>query len=72
MTNHSYYGHKIIYFKPNGKTTEKAIVSVKDGAKVGVGMVKDLIATVDREKANIGVFITLADPTRPDPWRKKP
>lgn len=55
----------IIYFKPDGKTTEKAIVSVKGGTNVGVGMVKDLIATVDREKAKIGVFITLADPTRP-------
>lgn len=55
----------IIYFKPDGKTTEKAIVSVKGGANVGVGMVKDLIATVDREKAKIGVFITLADPTKP-------
>jgi hypothetical protein len=28
-------------------------------------MVKDLIATVDREKAKIGVFISLAPPTRP-------
>ncbi len=27
----------IIYFKPDGKTTEKAIVSVKGGANVGVG-----------------------------------
>lgn len=55
----------IIYFKPDGKTTEKAIVSVKGGANVGVAMVKDLIATVDREKAKIGVFITLAEPTKP-------
>ena len=28
-------------------------------------MVKDLIATVEREKAAIGLFITLAEPTRP-------
>ena len=55
----------IIYFKPDGKTTEKAIVSVKGGANVGVAMVKDLIATVDREKAKIGVFLTLAEPTKP-------
>ena len=55
----------IIYFKPDGKTTEKAIVSVKGGANVGVAMVKDLIATVDREKAKIGVFVTLAQPTKP-------
>jgi len=55
----------IIYFKPDGKTTEKAIVSVKGGENVGVAMVKDLIATVAREKAEMGVFITLAEPTGP-------
>lgn len=55
----------LIYFKPDAKNTEKALVSVKGGANVGVGMVKDLIATVDREKAKVGVFITLAEPTAP-------
>lgn len=55
----------LIYFKPDGKTTEKAIVSVKGGKSVGVTMLKDLIATVDREKAKMGVFITLAPPTGP-------
>ena len=33
-------GH--IYFKPDGKATEKAIVSVKGGDNVGVPMVRDL------------------------------
>jgi DNA modification methylase len=55
----------IIYFRPDGKNTEKAIISVKGGAHIGVSMVRDLIATVDREKAKIGVFITLTPPTRP-------
>lgn len=55
----------LIYFKPDGKTTERAIVSVKGGANVGVDMIKNLIATVDREKAKVGVFITLTRPTRP-------
>jgi len=32
---------------------------------VDVKMIRDLIATVDREKAKVGVFITLAEPTRP-------
>lgn len=54
-----------VYFKPDGKATERAIVSVKGGGNVGVGMVKDLIATVDREKAKVGVFVTLTKPTRP-------
>lgn len=52
-----------LYFKPDGKVTEKAVVSVKGGGNVGVGMIRDLIATVDREKAKIGVFLTLEDPT---------
>jgi len=54
-----------IYFKPDGKTTEKAIVSVKGGENVSVQMIRDLGHVVEREKAKIGVFITLADPTRP-------
>jgi adenine specific DNA methylase Mod len=55
----------LIYFKPDGKTTEKAIVSVKGGENVNVAMVRDLGHVVDREKAKIGVFITLADSTGP-------
>jgi DNA modification methylase len=54
-----------IYFKPDAKTTEKAIVSVKGGGNVSVAMVRDLAHVVDREKAKIGIFITLADPTGP-------
>jgi hypothetical protein len=40
------------------------VVSVKGGENVGVGMVRDLIAVVEREKAAIGVLISLALPTR--------
>lgn len=54
----------VIYFKPDGKRTERAIVSVKGGERVSVGMVRDLRAVLDREKAPIGVFITLVNPTR--------
>jgi site-specific DNA-methyltransferase (adenine-specific) len=55
----------LIYFKPEGKVTEKAIVSVKGGENVNVAMVRDLAHVVDRENAKIGVFITLADSTGP-------
>jgi site-specific DNA-methyltransferase (adenine-specific) len=55
----------LIYFKPDGRTTEKAIVSVKGGDNVNVAMVRDLAHVVDRENAKIGVFITLADSTGP-------
>ncbi len=51
--------------KPDGKTTEKAIVSVKGGENVNVAMVRDLAHVVDREKAKIGIFITLAEATGP-------
>ncbi len=54
-----------IYFKTDKTTTEKAIVSVKGGDNVGVGMVRDLIAVVDREKAKMGVLIALVPPTGP-------
>ena len=54
-----------IYFKPDARTTEKAIVSVKGGESVNVSMVRDLAHVVDREKAKIGIFITLADSTGP-------
>jgi site-specific DNA-methyltransferase (adenine-specific) len=55
----------LIYFKPEGKITEKAIVSVKGGDNVNVAMVRDLAHVVDREKAKIGLFLTLAEPTGP-------
>lgn len=55
----------LIYFKPDGKTTEKAIVSVKGGQNVSVAMIRDLAHVIEREKAKIGVFITLAPPTDP-------
>jgi restriction endonuclease Mrr len=56
-------GH--IYFKPDGKVTEKAIVSVKGGDNVSVPMIRDLAHVVDRERARVGVFVTLVKPTRP-------
>lgn len=52
-----------LYFKPDGTRVEKAVVSVKGGGNVGVGMIRDLIATIDREKARVGIFLTLEDPT---------
>jgi site-specific DNA-methyltransferase (adenine-specific) len=48
---------------PDGKA-KRAIVQVKSG-KVGVRDIRDLIGTVEREKAQIGIFITLEDPTKP-------
>lgn len=43
---------------------KKIIVSVKGGEHVGSSMIRDLKGVVDREKAIIGLFVTLAEPTR--------
>jgi len=50
-----------IYFGKTGR----AIVSVKAGENVGVQMIRDLVGTVQRENAEIGIFLTLKEPTRP-------
>jgi site-specific DNA-methyltransferase (adenine-specific) len=50
-----------IYF---GKTS-RALVSVKASDNVGVSMIRDLVGTVQREKAEIGIFLTLTEPTKP-------
>jgi DNA modification methylase len=55
----------LLFFQDDEKGAKKIIISVKGGEHVGVTMVKDLIATVEKEKAAIGLFITLAEPTKP-------
>lgn len=55
-------GH--IFFRSGAKTVEKAIVSVKGGA-VGVKDIRELTAVVDRERAKIGVYISLEPHTEP-------
>jgi len=44
---------------------KRIVVSVKGGDNVNVAMVRDLAHVVEREKAAIGLFITLAKPTEP-------
>jgi site-specific DNA-methyltransferase (adenine-specific) len=55
----------IIYFRPDGKRTEKALISVKGGASVGVNMIRDLHSAMERERAPMGVFVSAAEPTAP-------
>jgi DNA modification methylase len=52
-----------VFFKPDGKRTEVAIVSVKGGDNVSVAMVRDLKGVIEREKAPLGLFLTLEPPT---------
>ncbi len=55
----------IRYFRDlDRKEFHTMLLSVKGGENVGPAMVKDLIATVARDKADIGLFITLAPPTK--------
>jgi len=49
----------VLYFEGDKKT----IIQVKSG-HVGVSQVRDLGHVIDREKAKIGIFITLEDPTK--------
>ena len=53
----------IIWFKPDGKKTEKAIVEVKGGG-TGVKDIGRLAQVMQREGAPLGVFITAQPPTR--------
>lgn len=59
----------LIYFQDDQKSAKKIIVSVKGGEHVTRTMIADLKNTVEREGAQIGLFITLAEPT--DPMRKE-
>lgn len=43
---------------------KKIIVSVKGGEHVGSAMIRDLKGVIEREKAIIGLFITLVEPTK--------
>lgn len=55
----------VIFFQDDVGAAKKAIVSVKGGEHVTRTMVADLKNTVDREKAQIGFFVTLVPPTQP-------
>ncbi len=52
-----------ITFTNEDKKLESVLVSVKSG-HVNSSMVRDLKGTLDREKAAMGIFVTLEEPTR--------
>ncbi len=55
----------LIYFQDDKQSTNKIVVSVKGGQNVSVQMLRDLRGVIEREKAAIGLFVTLADATKP-------
>ena len=54
-----------LFFRDEKKGTKQVILSVKSGTHVGVKDVRDLRGVLDREGAQIGVLLTLHDPTGP-------
>ncbi|AWB47316.1 hypothetical protein HYN69_01275 [Gemmobacter aquarius] len=52
-----------IWFGP--KHEGRAIVSVKAGDNVGVAQIRDLRGVIEREGAQVGIFLTLTEPTKP-------
>lgn len=74
-----------LYFHDDGTaTTKQVIFSVKAGQNVHSNMVSELSGVLEREKAQIGVLITMVEPTRAmranaasggfyeSPWGKHP
>ena len=55
---------RIYFHEPSEKATRQIIFSVKAG-HTGVAHVRDLRGVLDREQAQIGVLITLQEPTQP-------
>ncbi|HAE86069.1 MAG TPA: site-specific DNA-methyltransferase [Anaerolineaceae bacterium] len=55
---------RLYFHDDNTRKTKQVILSVK-GGHVTVSMIRDLLGVVERENAQIGVFITLEEPTRP-------
>ena len=55
----------LIFFQDDKGEAKKIIVSVKGGEHVTRTMIADLKNSVEREKAQIGLFVTLTSPTEP-------
>lgn len=56
-------GRLFFHDDPNGDT-KQIVISVKAGEHVTSAFVRDLVGTITREKAEIGIFISMAEPTR--------
>lgn len=54
----------VVRFHLNDKEIGEALVSVKGGAQLNPGMVRDLRGTVERHRAQLGIFICMGKPTR--------
>ena len=57
-------GRRIFHEKRGGES-KQIIFSVKGGRNIGVAEVRDLIGVLQREKAEIGAYISFEEPTKP-------
>ncbi|WP_377478384.1 MAG: DNA methyltransferase [Microcoleus anatoxicus] len=51
--------------KSNKTAVKKIIISVKGGKNLNASMIRDLRGTMETNKADIGLFVTLTTPTKP-------
>jgi DNA modification methylase len=56
---------RLYFHEATGGDSKQIIFSVKGGQNIGVSEVRDLIGVLQREKAEIGVYISFAEPTKP-------
>jgi len=56
---------RLYFLESKGGEAKQIIFSVKGGRNIGVSEVRDLIGVLQREGADIGVYISLAEPTKP-------
>jgi site-specific DNA-methyltransferase (adenine-specific) len=57
-------GRKYFHDDRSGKS-KQIIFSVKGGRNIGVSEIRDLIGVLQREEAEIGVYVSFAEPTAP-------
>ena len=56
---------RLYFHDDNSGKSKQIIFSVKGGQNIGVSEVRDLKGVLDREKADIGAYISFAEPTGP-------
>jgi adenine specific DNA methylase Mod len=54
-----------IFYKNGPYGDGRIIISVKGGENLGVSMVRDLRGVIEREEAEMGILVTLMEPTSP-------
>jgi len=56
---------RIYFHDDNSGKTKQVILSVKGGSHVNVSHIRDLIGVLEREKAEIGVYLSLEEASKP-------